>query len=626
MKWFYNLRIAVKLLIGFIFVALIAAFIGIMGYYAMNSMRKGEVEISKVRLPSIEALLVISEAQTAVDSAENALLTKELVGAGRKAQHDRITDAFGRVEKAWKKYEPLPQTDEEKVVWNKFVPAWEEWVNDHKTYISMVKEFEKNPTDELYNNMVKQALEINGESFLKAEELINQLIEINRKVAEDSSLEFSKVYNSTLVVLIITIAIGVILAIGLGIFLSNIISRPVKKMVEAANRLAVGDINVSVDESTNDEIGILAKSFEKMIENIRDQALAVEKIAQGDLTVDVKIKSQDDVLGKKLNEMIELNSEILSRINSASEQVASGAKQVSMSSQILSQGSTEQASSIEEITSSMTQVASQTKKNAESANQASQLALTAKENAERGNIQMQQMVKAMAEINDSSSNISKIIKVIDEIAFQTNILALNAAVEAARAGQHGKGFAVVAEEVRNLAARSANAAKETTEMIENSIKKVEVGTSMANETADGLNKIVDGVAKAAGLVTDIAAASSEQATAISQINQAISQVAQVVQTNSATAQEGASASEELSSQADLLKDSVNQFKLKKVKNSNSLDRVLNTDVIRMIEDVMEKKKHYNSENISSLVQQNSSYDQSPSNKKIVLEDKDFGKY
>jgi methyl-accepting chemotaxis protein len=286
----------------------------------------------------------------------------------------------------------------------------------------------------------------------------------------------------------------------------------------------------------------------------------------------------------------------------------------------LSQGATEQASSIEELTASIEEISAQTKLNAQNATQAKNLAETAKDNAVQGNSRMKEMLKAMGEINDASGNISKIIKVIDEIAFQTNILALNAAVEAARAGQHGKGFAVVAEEVRNLAARSANAAKETTDMIEGSIKKVEDGTKIANETASALDKIVEGVTDAASLVSDIATASDNQATGIAQVTQGLAQVSQVVQTNSATSEESAAASEELSSQAELMKEQVDRFKLKKNTSAYHRNEELSPEVLKMLEDMSGDRKN-------SLKSEKAVHSgKAGAAAKISLKDREFGKY
>jgi methyl-accepting chemotaxis protein len=305
------------------------------------------------------------------------------------------------------------------------------------------------------------------------------------------------------------------------------------------------------------------------------EALQVLKeLADGNLQVsmDGTYQGEHAALKTAVNQTIAAFDQVLGEIEHAAEQVASGAHQVSNSSQVLAQASSEQAGTMEEISASIEEIAGQTKKNADNASQANQLALAAQDQADRGNQQMQTMMQAIIEINQASASIAKIIKVIDEIAFQTNILALNAAVEAAHAGQHGKGFAVVAEEVRTLAARSAKAAKETTALIEESINKVATGTAIAKETAAALNQIVAGVGNATALVGEIAIASNEQATAVAQINQGIAQISQVTQTNTATVEESAAASEELSNQSERLKQMVDRFSLKQQVQSDQPQR------------------------------------------------------
>lgn len=613
MKWYYDLKIAAKLILGFIIVAIIAGVVGVVGIVNIRQMDELDTDMFQRHTSTLDDLArMINSFQRQRGRLKDLIIIKD---SGARAESINVIAEQDKI--AITSLDEFEKGIADQKVRDEFDIIKNTYINEFKPYRENIINLVQAGRDEeaityLYGDASKLADTIQAS--------METLLELKVDLAEQSSNTNSSTANTSIITMIIVVAVGVIIAISLGVLISRIISRPVVKMVEAADKLAVGDINANVQVDTRDEIGSLAASFNKMIENIRGQALAAETIAAGNLTIDVAVKSGNDLLGKKLAEMVEKNNEVLTNIASASEQVAAGSKQVSDSSIALSQGATEQASSIEELTASLEEISSQTKLNAENANQANELAEGAKLNAVQGNAQMKEMLKAMEDINDASANISKIIKVIDEIAFQTNILALNAAVEAARAGQHGKGFAVVAEEVRNLAARSANAAKETTDMIEGSIKKAEGGTKIAKDTADALNKIVNGIEKVANLVNDIAVASNEQATGIGQINQGIMQVSQVIQTNSATSEESAAASEELSSQASLLKEMVSKFKLKKISHAGGKFDELSPEVLRMLESMHEKKK------MNTGGMEETRAEAAAAKPKITLSDSEFGKY
>ena len=397
----------------------------------------------------------------------------------------------------------------------------------------------------------------------------------------DSTIAVARTATSRSVVIVLIVAVVIaVLSIIVALYISGLISKPLITLSAFMHKAGTtGDISLRPEDvavidkfaQNKDELGQVIHGTASFVQHIETIAKELEEIAAGDLTNDFTLLSDKDTMGTSLEQMTSNLNRMFAEIQTSTNQVSTGSKQVADGAQSLAQGSTEQAASIQELSSSISEIAVKTKQNAATAEKTAKLSETIRASAEKGSQQMEEMIAAVKDINEASNSIGKIIKTIDDIAFQTNILALNAAVEAARAGQHGKGFAVVAEEVRSLASKSAEAAKDTGNMIQNSIEKAELGSRIAGETSASLSDIVVGINESSQLISEIAEASESQSLGISQINIGIDQVAQVVQQNSATAEESAAASEEMSGQSDILQQLITQFKLK---DSNAMYRSL----------------------------------------------------
>ena len=421
----------------------------------------------------------------------------------------------------------------------------------------------------------KQGMQSVRDSYIKLQQLnedrnvaAEQVLTASQDVAmagldatEERTGESLVLVQATFATLLIAIVVVLIVSMLIALLLTRMITTALRKGVLFAGQIARGDLDATLDVFQRDEIGQLADALRDMLKSLQYKAEMIGRFAAGDFSQKVELASNEDGLGKSLETMRSALNDLLGQVNIAIDQVTSGADQVSQASQSLSQGATEQASSLEEISSSINEVNGQSQQNAKNSLEANALAKQATENAENGNSQMQGLVQAMGEINAASDEIKKIVKIIDDIAFQINLLALNANVEAARAGKYGRGFAVVAEEVRNLAARSAEAVKETTARVDESVRSIDTGNKAAEATAVQLEDIVTGVGKVATFLEEIAQASREQAQAVGQVTEGLDQIDQVTQANTASAEESASASEELASQAQHLQQMISQFTL-----------------------------------------------------------------
>jgi len=415
-----------------------------------------------------------------------------------------------------------------------------------------------------------------------------------------------------------------VVVVFIGMFLSNTISKPIVTLVEMANKVAVDVKNGNIASRMSYEgIGIDFKDIppginailEAMIAPITEAASVMTEMSKGNLRkyVEGDYKGDHAEIKNALNKTLDSFNEILGGLTIAIDEMQNGAGQISDASQSLSQGSTEQAASVEEISAAVTQLASQTRQAAENSKKANTISNSSLESSLKGSEMMDEMMHAMKEIKTGADNISKIIKAIDEIAFQTNLLSLNAAVEAARAGRHGKGFAVVAEEVKSLSDRSAKAARETAELIQESINRANKGAEIAEKTVVSLKEISAGVEQVANLMNEVSSAAEEQSAGLLQVEKSIQQIEQVTQNNAANSEQTASASAELAGQAESISQMAKKFEIK-------------SDYVKVTSSKKELKLTQENANGKKKEKQLSTVKTAKADTVISLEDDEFGNY
>jgi len=577
MKWFSNLKIRTRLLLGYFIAILFMLLIGAVSLHTSQQI------LSSLHTVYADRVVPISQIKEVGNSYLIGIIDAAHKANAKKISYDvaltQIKASETKADRIWATYLSTFLVEDEKVLIAKLEKEFPPLKLGIQKLESILLAKDEKALDTFVRDEMYPVFDpITGH--------LEELIQVQLKVAKHESESSEQDFRESMVIFIGMFLLIVFVVIVMAVFMSGSISNPMKEIVKAANAIAIGDLNVSISkklitdsENINEqivsksEIKILVSAFLELVQFIKERSAILEKIAMSDLTSNVALRSEQDTLGKSLKLMLSNLTSIIEKLSFTSQEVDLGAQQLADASTSLSEAASEQASAVEEISATLTEIGNSFISNADNASRMTQLSQTTSQFAADGNEKMRELITAMHEISASFEQISRINKVINDIAFQTNILALNAAVEAARAGQHGKGFAVVADEVRNLAQKSANAADETTNLIENSLLKVRSGNLATEKAADVLQKIGESAESVNALTNDLSLSIHEQKSAVMQITQGVDQVTTVTSMTAASAEEVAASSETLKRQVEVMRSLILGFKISKDQNSTALVRL-----------------------------------------------------
>lgn len=547
---FNDIKIGNKLIIGFSSILLVAIVIGFIGYNGMNVIQADFDEVALNRLPSIHSLLIIDEAQCAVDAAENALLATNLTPELQRAAYSRFDAAKARADEAFKIYEPLQQTAEEAVVWKEFLPAWNDWWKHHENFIALARKYDAEKTNQAYNAMSDYALITIVEPYSKAEKLLMQLIEINDKVARESNISADEHSHTAVAFLLIAMLVGVLLSVVLGVIITRSITKPLAKGVKLAEAVALGDLTVAIDINQKDEVGQLANALKNMVEKLKILTL--------------EVRNGVNVLGTSAAEILSTVTEI-------------------------STGAAETATSVSEITTTVEEVRQTSMVSSQKANSLMMSSQKAADSVEKGRESVNEVIVSMKKIDnqmnlisetvlklaEQNRTISEITSSVSDIADQSNLLAVNAAIEAAKAGEHGRGFTVVAQEIRSLADQSKKATAQVKEILneinksvnqavgvtEQGARTVEEGRRLVAQSGEVIELLAENVEETAQASVQISSSNQQQMAGMEQVVPAMENIKIASQQNVAGIKQAQAAAHDLNTLGQNLKEIIEKFNL-----------------------------------------------------------------